>query len=200
MLVERTKIKETNHFKVGDIIRFSLNDGEEVKAMAVKKCNTVNKGMLFVTVDCINKRKRMFDKDLGEEMSYHNSDLRKFLNNELFLKFPKEIQDLMLPVYALDKIRILSEIEIFGENKYGREEDELGGKHWEIMEEERNQISLESYWIMNRIKEKDTKYFNCVCPPDISSALCGYAYYSSSFGVRPVFRLLNEKIGNETKN
>lgn len=52
--VERTIQIVTEMYDVGDVISFDLNDGEPVKAMAVKETSD---GMLFIFVDCIKKRK-----------------------------------------------------------------------------------------------------------------------------------------------
>ena len=123
MKVKRRIKVNVDKFKVEDVIKFKLKDGEKVQAMAVKQ--TPN-GMLFVLVDCLAKEYLMFNNidDTDEvDISYANSDLRKALNGEILDRFPKEIKDRMVAVNAEgDMLRIPTECEIFGENVYGQEE------------------------------------------------------------------------------
>lgn len=82
MLVKRTMKVDVELFKVGDVIKFKLTDGEKVKAMAVKE---ISEGMLFVLVDCLAKEYPMFNNidDMDEEdISYINSDLSDHSQNE----------------------------------------------------------------------------------------------------------------------
>lgn len=126
MIVKRTAKIDVDKFKVGDIIKFKLTDGEKVQAMAVKE---TEEGMLFVFVDCLTKEYPMFNNidDMDEvDISYATSDLRKALNGEILDRFPKEIKDRMVAANAEgDMLRIPTECEIFGENVYGQEESKF---------------------------------------------------------------------------
>lgn len=191
MLVKRTMKVDVELFKVGDVIKFKLTDGEKVKAMAVKE---ISEGMLFVLVDCLAKEYPMFNSidDMDEEdISYINSDLRKALNEEILERFPEKIRSRMVAVNAEgDMLRIPTECEIFGENVYGQEENKKV-KRWKPMKKKRNRIAFQGkegawiwYWLMNRHKEyaSDFTYVGT----------CGNANYNSTFdssGVRPVFIL-----------
>lgn len=87
MIVKRTVKIDVDKFKVGDIIKFKLTDGEKVQAMAVKE---TEEGMLFVFVDCLTERYPMFNNidDIDEVgISYANSDLRKVLNGEILMLY-----------------------------------------------------------------------------------------------------------------
>ncbi len=44
------------NYNVGDVIAFTLNDGEEVEALAVKQ---EQDGMIFCLVDCLRKEYSM---------------------------------------------------------------------------------------------------------------------------------------------
>lgn len=180
----------TEPLELGDVISFTLNDGEEVEAMAVKE---TSKGMLFMMVDCLAKEYSMFNnlEDITEDdFTYENSDLRKALNGEILARFPEEIRSRMLTLDNGDMLRIPTEREIFGENIYGQEEADTV-KRWKPMKKKRNHIAFhgkeevrEWYWLMNRHKEY-ASHFAIVNTN-------GYAvYYTAShpFGVRPVFLL-----------
>lgn len=191
MVVKRKMKVDTEIFEVGDVIKFKLNDGEKVQAVAVKE---TPKGMLFAFVDCLAKEYPMFNslEDIDEEdISYFKSDLRKALNGEILDRFPEEIRSRMVSVNSAgDMLRIPSEREIFGENVYGQEESETV-KRWKPMKKNKNRIafqgkegSCELYWLMNRHKEY-ASFFASVTP----DGSAGYSAASYSLGVLPVFLL-----------
>lgn len=191
MVVKRKMKVDTEIFEVGDVIKFELNDGEKVQAVAVKE---TPKGMLFAFVDCLAKEYLMFNSLEGideEDICYFKSDLRKALNGEILDRFPEEIRSRMVSVNSAgDMLRIPSEREIFGENVYGQEESETV-KRWKPMKKKRNRIAFQGkegawewYWLMNRHKEY-ASYFAIV---DFSGN-AHYYYASYSIGVRPVFLL-----------
>ena len=190
MKVKRNMAVEVEQFEVGDIIKFKLNDGEKVQAMAVKQ---TDKGMLFVLMDCLAKEYPMFNsmEDMTEDyFTYENSDLRKALNGEILSRFPEEIRSRMVTLDNGDMLRIPTEREIFGENIYGQEEPDTV-KRWKPMKKKRNRIAFQGkegawewYWLMNRHKEYAS---NFAFVYDNGNAI----YYGAShpLGVRPVFLL-----------
>lgn len=190
MKVKRNMAVEVEQFEVGDIIKFKLNDGEKVQAMAVKQ---TDKGMLFVLMDCLAKEYPMFNsmEDMTDDyFTYENSDLRKALNGEILSRFPEEIRSRMVTLDNGDMLRIPTEREIFGENIYGQEEPDTV-KRWKPMKKKRNRIAFQGkegawewYWLINRHKEYASSFAY------VSTG--GSAdYYSAShpYGVRPVFLL-----------
>ena len=52
MKVRRTEKIKVNTFRVGDVIRFKLSDGEKVEMLAVKE---EKDGMIFCFADCLAK-------------------------------------------------------------------------------------------------------------------------------------------------
>lgn len=191
MKVIRNMKMNTEFYKVGDMIKFKLTDGENVEAMAVKQ---TPEGILFVLVDCLAKEYPMFNDidDMDkEDISYATSDLRKNLNGEILERFPKEIRSRMATVNAEgDMLRIPTECEIFGENVYGQEEIKLT-KRWKPMKKKRNRIAFkgkegdwEWYWLMNRHKD----YASVFARVD-GTGRADYYPASYSYGVRPVFLL-----------
>lgn len=190
MKVKRNMTVDVELFEVGDIIKFKLNDGEKVQAMAVRE---TSKGMLFVLVDCLAKEYPMFTsmEDMTDDyFTYENSDLRKALNGEILARFPEEIRSRMVALDNGDMLRIPTEREIFGENIYGQEEPDTV-KRFKPMKKKRNRIAFQGkegawewYWLMNRHKEYASGFAD-VCYN--GNADCGSA--SSANGVRPVFLL-----------
>ena len=175
---------ETRKLLVGDIIGFTLTDGEYVEAMAVAKGNL---GTLFVTVDCLAKEYRMNPTNTNEG-GYEKSELRQKLNGEILDRFPDDIKSLMLPLENGDLLRIPTEREITGDNQYGEPDPKA---QWEPMKLRRNRMALEGhngrtqwYWLQNEDREY-ASYFASV-------NLHGDARYrgaSNASGVRPVFLL-----------
>lgn len=190
MKVKRNMMVDVELFEVGDIIKFKLNDGEKVQAMAVKE---TSKGMLFMLVDCLAKEYPMFTslEDMTEDyFTYENSDLRKALNSEIIARFPEKIRSRMVTLDNGDMLRIPTEREIFGENVYGQEESDTV-KRFKPMKKRRNRIAFQGkegawewYWLMNRHKDSASAFAVVNNGGD-----AGYYNASSSLGVRPVFLL-----------
>ena len=182
-VVRKIKLK-AEKFKPGDIISFELTDGEKVRTRAVKR---EKNGMLFCMVDCLKQEEQMNSRDTNEG-GYEASELRKKLNSDILDRFPTEIRDRMKPMGNGDLLRIPTEREIFGENKYG---DSDNAEQWPCMKQVRNRIALlgdnggfEWYWLQNRSRNS-ASYF-CFVNRDGNAS----AYLASlSFGVRPVFLL-----------
>ena len=186
MMVKRKIKVDVEQFEVGDVIKFKLTDGEKVSAMAVRQ---VDNGMLFVTVDCLNKEYKMFENpgNMGSmEINYFNSDLRHALNGEILDRFPEEIRSRMVGMRigctdTFDLLRIPTEEEC----------KEI--KRFKCMKKRRNRIAfnkskgeeaLQWYWLQNRV-EDTASYFALV--NSVGNAFYNNASYSG--GVRPVFLL-----------
>lgn len=76
MKVKRMIKSDVSTFKVGDIIKVKLTDGEKAQAMAVQQ---EEDGMVFCLVDCLAKEYPM-NETRTNEGGYEASDLRKKLN------------------------------------------------------------------------------------------------------------------------
>lgn len=182
-VVRKIKLK-SEKFKPGDIISFELTDGENVRARAVKR---EKNGMLFCMVDCLKQEEQMNSRDTNEG-DYEASDLRKKLNSDILDRFPAEIRDRMKPMENGDLLRIPTEREIFGENKYG---DSDNAEQWPCMKQVRNRTALLSdnggfdwYWLQNRRRNSASSF----CFVGRGGRVGAY-YASYSLGVRPVFLL-----------
>ena len=78
MKVFRTsEVLAGGHYEIGDVVSFSLEDGEEVEAVAVKEEFDAqnNAYMVFMFVDCLKKEYPMNERDTNEG-GYEESYLR----------------------------------------------------------------------------------------------------------------------------
>lgn len=181
--VQRTITIETDDYEVGDVITFSLTTGEVVSAMAMRQ---EEDGMLFVFMDCLKDEYPMNEEDTNEG-GYEASDLRKTLNTKILDTFPNIIKNRMKPVYKEDKLRLLTAMEVFGQNGYGGEDN---GVYLPLMKKIRNRIAFQGkgtdkwewYWLQNAYS---ASYFAFV-------GAYGYAHginASNAIGVRPAFKI-----------
>lgn len=182
---------EAGGFLIGDIISFALTDGEAMEAIAVKQ---EPGGMIFCTVDCLATEYPMNVKNTNEG-GYAESDLRKKLNSEIINRFPTEIRDRLVVFENGDLLRIPTEREIFGTNRYG-EEEQGPVTQWEPMKLRRNRIAFQGfngapewYWLQNRLRDPaSASHFANV---DIIGH-CTYNNASHTWvGVRPAFKIKN---------
>lgn len=175
--------------QVGDIIKFKLTNGAKARAMAMQQ---EEDGMIFCLVDCLPGECPM-NSTRTNDGGYEQSDLRKKLNGEMLNLFPAELTGMMAPFDSGDLLRLPAEREIFGENRYG-EYESPNVKQWRLMKKRRNRMAfdgtkdghLQWYWLMNKLRESATGFSGVSCNgrADGNSA-------SSSFGVRPVFKIKN---------
>lgn len=192
MKVIRKQTIDTELFELGDEIKFKLKSGEKVKAKAIQK---TPEGMLFITKDCVGKEKRMYEDVVDDSLDYMGSDLRKYLNTDLINLFPDKIRERMLPMEMSygerDFLRIPTEKEIFGENKFGK--SEMDSEQFYGMKHRKNRIAFEHtngedtwewYWLQNTVKDSGARF--AIVGID-GYANCYNASYSN--GVRPVFLL-----------
>ena len=176
------------YFNVGDVVKFSLTNDDVVQAMAVEQDGD---NMIFCMMDCLPGKYEMYCQAINCG-DYENSDLRKKLNNELIDLFPVDLVAKLIPFENGDFLRIPTEKEIFGENKYGERESMLV-EQWEPMKKCRNRIAfdesedgnLHEYWLINKVRGSNTG-FSCVYYDDPN-----YCYASYQHGVRPVFQITN---------
>lgn len=121
MKVKKMIKSDVSTFKVGDIIKVRLTDGEKALAMAVQQ---EEDGMIFCLVDCLAKEYPM-NETCTNEGGYEASDLRKKLNGEILNLFPVELTDMMIPFDNGDLLRLPTEKEILGENYHGEYTESL---------------------------------------------------------------------------
>lgn len=171
-------------FKVGDQIVIPLGDLGIFTATAQKV--TYGK-VLFLFDDYITKRP--MNKNGSNKGGYEKSDLKKWIENDLFKIFPKILRD---HIFGLS-IPTLGEI-CGWDDEWNREYIEADSdEQLPLMKQRRNRVTyyndkFERGWLRNAIKEdfSSAAYFACVGYYGFTS----YNAASDSFGVRPRFWLV----------
>ena len=194
MKVFRTsEVLAGGHYEIGDVVRFSLEDGEEVEAVAVKEefDKHGNLCMVFILLDCLKEECRM-NRDDTNDGGYEESYLREQLRTEYLERFPASLRLNMVPFENGDLLRIPTEREVFGENRYGEEEPDTV-EQFEAMKKRRNRMALDgsnggtqAYWLQNK-RVGSATYFCFVSSGGSASGNDA----SNSFGVRPLYRIRN---------
>ena len=194
MKVYRTsEVLAGGKYEVGDIVSYTMEDGEEVEALAVKEefDKHGNLCMVFMLLDCLKEECRM-NRDDTNDGGYEESHLRDQLATKYLEKFPAALRLNMVPFENGDLLRIPTEREIFGRNIYGEEEPNTV-EQFEPMKKRRNRMAFDglngetqAYWLQNK-RVRSATYF-CYVGID---GYADYAYASYSFGVRPLYRIRN---------
>lgn len=194
MKVYRTsEVLAGGKYEVGDIVSYTMEDGEEVEALAVKEefDKHGNLCMVFMLLDCLKEECRM-NRDDTNDGGYEESHLRDQLATKYLEKFPAALRLNMVPFENGDLLRIPTEREIFGRNIYGEEEPNTV-EQFEPMKKRRNRMAsdglngeTQAYWLQNKRVGSATTF----CLVDSDGSANSY-YASHSFGVRPLYRIRN---------
>ena len=194
MKVYRTsEVLAGGKYEVGDIVSYTMEDGEEVEALAVKEefDKHGNLCMVFMLLDCLKEECRM-NRDDTNDGGYEESHLRDQLATKYLEKFPAALRLNMVPFENGDLLRIPTEREIFGRNIYGEEEPNTV-EQFEPMKKRRNRMAFDglngetqAYWLQNK-RVRSATYF-CHVNYD---GFANYYYASYSLGVRPLYRIRN---------
>lgn len=194
MKVYRTsEVLAGGKYEVGDIVSYTMEDGEEVEALAVKEefDKHGNLCMVFMLLDCLKEECRM-NRDDTNDGGYEVSHLRDQLATKYLEKFPAALRLNMVPFENGDLLRIPTEREIFGRNIYGEEEPNTV-EQFEPMKKRRNRMAFDglngetqAYWLQNKRVRSATTFCGVNAAGD---ACANYASYSG--GVRPLYRIRN---------
>lgn len=194
MKVYRTsEVLAGGKYEVGDIVSYTMEDGEEVEALAVKEefDKHGNLCMVFMLLDCLKEECRM-NRDDTNDGGYEESHLRDQLATKYLEKFPAALRLNMVPFENGDLLRIPTEREIFGRNIYGEEEPNTV-EQFEPMKKRRNRMAFDglngetqAYWLQNKRVRSATSF--CLV---YYNGFANNYYASNSFGVRPLYRIRN---------
>lgn len=176
------------NYIVGDTVDFTLNDGEEVQALAVKQ---EDDGMLFVLLDCLADEECM-NEESSNRGGFIAADLCAKLNGAILDRFPAEIREKMVAFSNGLLLRLPTEKEIFGKNVYGKDEGDTV-QQWEPMKERRYRIAFQGkngawewYWLANQVDGSAARFAGV---GNGGRAACYNASYAC--GVRPAFKISN---------
>lgn len=194
MKVYRTsEVLAGGKYEVGDIVSYTMEDGEEVEALAVKEefDKHGNLCMVFMLLDCLKEECRM-NRDDTNDGGYEESHLRDQLATKYLEKFPAALRLNMVPFENGDLLRIPTEREIFGRNIYGEEEPNTV-EQFEPMKKRRNRMAFDglngetqAYWLQNKRVGSATDF----CRVDYAGG-ANTSHASCSYGVRPLYRIRN---------
>lgn len=174
---------DLSNVKVGDKIVVDLKDLGEFEATAHE---VTDGSILFIFDDYITERP--MNENNTNAGGYEESDLKKWIDNDLFNKFPVELKtrltDLTLPTVG----------QVFGwDDERDREHFEPDGdEQLSLMKLRKNRVAYlnnecEWGWLRNAIKkEYSSTGFAFVS----SNGDANYSGASDSVGVRPAFRLV----------
>lgn len=185
MKVKRTVTMEVNNFELGDQITVKLYGYGKFTAIAHE---ITDKGTLFIFDDCVYERQ--MNKENTNESGYLESDLRKFVTQDLLKVFPDKLLERMAKDDNGDLLSIPTYGQIFGKDW----DDEWDQKNIEIdqrkqlplMKKRKNRIADFNgewcwYWLQNKVRSSSgfaRVYAGSNAAADAAPNSCG---------VRPVF-------------
>lgn len=185
MLLKRQLEMETANLMVGDVVWFTLKDGEEVEAMAMKK---EEDGMIFAFVDCLEEERPMIDKN--------GVTLTEWMNDKLLKKLPVNLMKRLVVFEDGTYLRLMTQKEVFGENHWGAEEESDTVEQFEPMKIRRNRVAdlgkgsdeWAWWWLANQTWLRDVATSTAFAYVGLNG-YSGSNYASYSYGVRPAFKI-----------
>lgn len=185
MKVKRFVTMKVNNFNVGDQITVKLSEYGKFTATVHE---ITDKGTLFIFDDCVCAKP--MNEKVSNEGGYLESDLRKFITQDLLKAFPDKLLARMVKDDNGDLLSIPTYGQIFGKDW----DDEWEQKNIEIdqreqlpmMEKRKNRIEDLNgkwcwYWLQNKVRS--SSFFAFVGTGGGAS----HGVASCSGGVRPAF-------------
>ena len=181
MKVLRTSETETNELQMGDVIR--LKDGYTATCQAVTEAGAIMLLDQYLDFDApMNKRST-------NHGGYEDSDLRKWLQDQIDEFLPEDLKKHLKPFRSGDLLRLPYYGEMFDDlNPVYVEPD--GMNQWTLMKERKNRIAFhrsgdwDCGWLMNRRVQSAPTFA-------VVSAFGDAGNFGASFslGVRPAFKI-----------
>ena len=180
-----TKKIETKDIQLGDKIVVRLSDGLGTHTATAHKIT--NDGVMFVFDSCVTTKAMNNENDTNIG-GYDSSDLKIWIDTELFRAFPENLKRYMMDLRIPTVGEILGWEDDWDEEHFIYDNDE----QLPLMRNVKYRIStygsyLSTYWLKNATKENFSAAYFAVMRG------YGFAHYngaSYSYGVRPVFWLV----------
>ncbi len=177
----QTLAKDHNDLMIGDVIRITLKNGEEVRAMVADCEENGAKRMCFVD---LLKDERAMNEENTNRGGFAASDLHTWLNEELIELFPDDLREVMIADENGDMIRLPYETEVFGRPIYAKDS---GRAQWPVMKDARNRVAVRGeftdwYWLAD-VRDGSSTNFCFVSGYGLANSWGA----SNVFGVRPAF-------------
>ncbi|HOQ38741.1 MAG TPA: hypothetical protein PLR73_13760 [Acetivibrio sp.] len=183
MKVLRKREVEVKNIRIGDQIVIPLAGFGEFTATAQK---ITDKGTLFLFDDCVARQP--MNKKRTNEGGFEKSDLKKWIDNILLPAFPdnlrNRIENLTIPTYG----------QILGhDDRWNDVIEPDNDEQFPLMTKRKNRIAdfendYEWYWLQNATKKE---LFDADFAIVDFNGIAAYYDASDSFGVRPVFLLVD---------
>ena len=186
----------------GDIIPIRLADGEE---NAIRATHDQAGNMFFVFEDCLDKRFSM-NRDATNAGGWAESEMRVYLNGEIAKQLPDDLLESIEPisieqemtdktyVKSRDKLFLLSEKQVFGENSRFYSKPEKGVSQLRIFEGSKEYRAKsrdgKPFWWW--LRSPSSGYYTDFIYVNSSGAVV-YHYANYFGGVAPSFCLIEPK-------
>lgn len=178
--------------QVGDELDITLKTGEELTVQAV---GTTEHGLIFLLKDCMEKMHAMNDYATNEG-GWKDSAMRKWLNEDVLPRLPKELQAMIVPrtirqkingeeVQTQDKLWLPSFTEMFGADAAAEwAPGDLGDEQFELFDSERSRVKevpgRGTWWYWLRSPHASGSTIFCLVN---SSGGAGFSFASVAYGV-----------------
>lgn len=178
--------------QVGDELDITLKTGEELTVQAV---GTTERGLIFLLKDCMKDEHGM-NKRMTNKGGWKDSAMRKWLNEDVLPRLPKELQAMIVPrtirqkingeeVQTQDKLWLPSFTEMFGADAAAEwAPGDLGDEQFELFDSERSRVKEVPgrgtwwYWLRSPIASNSTSF--CLV---VSNGIAYLHAASVAFGV-----------------
>ena len=175
---QMTFYTEPSEVVVGDKINVKLTDGRKFTATAIHRND---ERILFMFDECVAERP--MNERGGTEGGYEGSDMRKWLNEELFKSLSKKVQKRLIENEDGDKLWLLSLAEVCGcDSDFNDCEGQL-----EYFKTRKNRVAdykgdCASWWLRDVVSAAFFAYV-------YSHGFCTCDGASGAIGVRPAFAI-----------
>lgn len=183
-IIRKTEI-DTNILEVGDQTEIELSGLGKFKATVHR---VTDQGALLIFDDCVTERP--MNEDDTKDGGFWDSDLCKWMNEELIEAFPQEIVPAMHVYENGSRLRIPTYGEMFGHDDYYCRFEPDKDTRLPLMADRKNRICMSPedeycwYWLQNRYRGVGSAANFARVYAD-GGAANGSASYSR--GVRPAF-------------
>lgn len=185
MKVLRNIEQEVEQFEIGDQIALHLESIGDFTATAQK---VTDQGTLFFFDTCLNDR--AMNKENSNRSGFAESDLCRWMNEELLDAFPDDIRKNLVPLEGGNLLTVPTVGEMFGGSDFFEND---GNEQLPLMKSRKNRVCYDQkyddwcwYWLQNRRKGSSTAFAYVNGDGDLSN-------YGASvtLGLRPRFLLKN---------
>lgn len=182
MKVLRNIEQEVEQFEIGDQIALHLESIGDFTATAQK---VTDQGTLFFFDTCLNDR--AMNEENSNRSGFAESDLCRWMNEELLDAFPDDIRKNLVPLEGGNLLTVPTVGEMFGGSDFFEND---GNEQLPLMKSRKNRICYDQnddwcwYWLQNRRKGSSAGFASVY-----GGGSLNYTDASATFELRPRFLL-----------